>query len=60
MVPCFWHCFGERFDAHQFVRKLSPMVLSAVVSRPLADVAIPQILVADTRVALGQISCMGA
>ena len=53
----FLALLGERFDAHQFVSQaITNGAVVAVVSRPLADVAIPQILVADTRVALGQIS----
>jgi UDP-N-acetylmuramoyl-tripeptide--D-alanyl-D-alanine ligase len=53
----FLALLGERFDAHQFVAQaITNGAVVAVVSRPLADVAIPQILVADTRVALGQIS----
>ena len=53
----FLALLGERFDAHQFVAQaITNGAVAAVVSRPLADVAIPQILVADTRVALGQIS----
>ncbi len=48
---------GERFDAHQFVAQaVAKGAVAAVVSRPLADVTIPQILVADTRIALGQIA----
>ena len=53
----FLALLGERFDAHQFVAQaITNGAVAAVVSRPLADVAIPQILVADTRGALGQIS----
>ena len=53
----FLALLGERFDAHQFVAQaITNGAVVAVVSRPLTDVAIPQILVADTRVALGQIS----
>ena len=48
---------GERFDAHQFVDQAAAKgAVVAVVSRPLPDVAIPQILVADTRIALGRIA----
>nr|WP_321241704.1 UDP-N-acetylmuramoyl-tripeptide--D-alanyl-D-alanine ligase [uncultured Tolumonas sp.] len=50
---------GERFDAHQFVdQAMLKGAVAAVVSRPLPD-TIPQILVADTRIALGQIAAWG-
>jgi UDP-N-acetylmuramoyl-tripeptide--D-alanyl-D-alanine ligase len=52
----FLALLGERFDAHQFVSQaVTAGAVAAVVSRPLSDVTIPQILVADTRIALGQI-----
>lgn len=48
---------GERFDAHQFVdQAVAKGAVAAVVSRPVPDIAIPQILVADTRIALGRIA----
>ncbi len=48
---------GERFDAHDFVAQAAEKgAVAVVVSRPLADVSLPQILVADTRIALGQIA----
>lgn len=47
---------GERFDAHDFVAQaISQGAVAALVSRVLPDVAAPQILVADTRIALGQL-----
>lgn len=53
----FLALLGERFDAHQFVAQaITKGAVAAVVSQPLTDVTIPQILVADTRIALGQIS----
>lgn len=53
----FLALLGERFDAHAFVDQATTKgAVAAVVSRPLPDSAIPQILVADTRIALGQIA----
>ncbi|WP_162062483.1 UDP-N-acetylmuramoyl-tripeptide--D-alanyl-D-alanine ligase [Vibrio taketomensis] len=46
---------GERFDAHDFAEQAVEAGASALlVARPLA-VAIPQLVVADTKVALGQL-----
>ncbi|KDM92744.1 UDP-N-acetylmuramoyl-tripeptide--D-alanyl-D-alanine ligase [Photobacterium galatheae] len=46
---------GERFDAHDFAAQAQAQGAAALlVSRPL-DVALPQLLVADTRQALGQL-----
>lgn len=48
---------GERFDAHDFAAQAADKdAVAIVVSRPLPDVSLPQILVADTRIALGQIA----
>jgi UDP-N-acetylmuramoyl-tripeptide--D-alanyl-D-alanine ligase len=48
---------GERFDGHLFVAQaVAKGAAVALVSRPLSDIAIPQILVTDTRIALGQIA----
>lgn len=46
---------GERFDAHQFIEKVSQQGASAVVVDHLLDLPIAQLVVADTRVALGQL-----
>ncbi|MFZ3192453.1 MAG: UDP-N-acetylmuramoyl-tripeptide--D-alanyl-D-alanine ligase [Moraxellaceae bacterium] len=47
---------GERFDAHDFIAQAAAAGAAAViVSRPLADVSIPQLLVDDTRLALGRL-----
>ncbi|SIO06003.1 UDP-N-acetylmuramoyl-tripeptide--D-alanyl-D-alanine ligase [Salinivibrio sp. ES.052] len=46
---------GERFDGHHFAEQAKEAGAAAmVVDRPL-DVAIPQLLVEDTRIALGQL-----
>ncbi|WP_330961453.1 UDP-N-acetylmuramoyl-tripeptide--D-alanyl-D-alanine ligase [Photobacterium sp. 53610] len=46
---------GERFDAHDFAAQAQAQGAAALlVSRPL-DVALPQLLVDDTRLALGQL-----
>lgn len=51
---------GERFDAHDFAAQAADKdAVAIVVSRPLPDVSLPQILVADTRIALGQIAEIG-
>lgn len=48
---------GERFDAHDFAAQAADKdAVAIVVSRPLPDVSLPQILVADTRIALGRIA----
>ena len=48
---------GERFDAHDFAAQAADKdAVAIVVSRPQPDVSLPQILVADTRIALGQIA----
>lgn len=48
---------GERFDAHDFAAQAADKdAVAIVVSRLLPDVSLPQILVADTRIALGRIA----
>ena len=45
---------GERFDGHDFVTKAAELGATGVlVARPLPDIVIPQIVVPDTRIALG-------
>ncbi|MEC7119787.1 MAG: UDP-N-acetylmuramoyl-tripeptide--D-alanyl-D-alanine ligase [Pseudomonadota bacterium] len=45
---------GERFDAHDFVAQAAAAgAVAAIVARPIADVSIAQLQVADTRLALG-------
>lgn len=46
---------GERFDAHDFVPQVVGKASAALVAHPL-DVAIPQIVVPDVRLALGQLA----
>ncbi len=49
---------GERFDAHDFVSQVSQQGASAaVVDHPL-ELPIPQLIVADTRKALGQLGAL--
>ena len=48
---------GENFDGHTFVARAAERgAAAALVSRIVADVAIPQLLVADTRLALGRLA----
>ena len=48
---------GEHFDGHAFVaRAAAGGAAAALVSRTVADAAIPQIVVADTRLALGRLA----
>jgi UDP-N-acetylmuramoyl-tripeptide--D-alanyl-D-alanine ligase len=48
---------GENFDGHQFVKIAAERgACGAVVKQLLADVAIPQVQVADTLIAYGQIA----
>lgn len=46
---------GERFDAHDFVPQVAGKASAALVSTPM-DVAIPQVIVPDVRLALGQLA----
>ena len=47
---------GERFDAHDFVEKVAMQNASCViVERAIDGVNIPQLVVADTRLALGHL-----
>ncbi|EXU75837.1 UDP-N-acetylmuramoyl-tripeptide--D-alanyl-D-alanine ligase [Erwinia mallotivora] len=47
---------GERFDAHDFIADaLSAGATAALVSKHL-PIAVPQVVVADTRIALGQLA----
>lgn len=49
---------GERFDGHDFVAQaLANGAVAAVVDHPL-EVAIPQVQVADTRLALGRLAAL--
>jgi UDP-N-acetylmuramoyl-tripeptide--D-alanyl-D-alanine ligase len=49
---------GERFDAHDFVSKVSQQGASAAVVEHPLELSIPQLIVADTRVALGQLGAL--
>ncbi len=47
---------GERFDAHDFAQQaVDAGAVALVVSRPL-EISIPQLIVSDTRIALGRIA----
>lgn len=46
---------GERFDAHEFVPQVAGKASAALVAHPI-DAAIPQVLVPDVRLALGQLA----
>ena len=47
---------GERFDAHDFIAQaVAAGAAAVIVSRPIADVAVAQLLVDDTRLALGRL-----
>lgn len=47
---------GERFDAHDFVKQVAEQGVSCViVQRVIADINVPQLVVADTRLALGHL-----
>lgn len=48
---------GENFDGHAFVARAAELgAVAALVSQPSVDTAIPQILVTDTRLALGRLA----
>ncbi len=53
----FLALIGERFDAHNFVADAAKNGATvAIVSRLVPDVSIPQLLVDDTRLALGRLA----
>ena len=47
---------GERFDAHDFLDDIAARGASAAIVSRKTDAAIPQLVVADTRLALGQLA----
>jgi UDP-N-acetylmuramoyl-tripeptide--D-alanyl-D-alanine ligase len=47
---------GESFDAHDFLENVQSLACAVIISRPIAGLRIPSILVADTKVALGEIA----
>ena len=48
---------GERFDAHDFLAQVAAAgAAAALVSKPNSDVDLPQIVVADTELALAQLA----
>ena len=48
---------GERFDGHEFVSKAAALgAVAALVSHPLSGMVLPQIVVPDTRLALGKLA----
>ena len=50
---------GEFFDGHSYLADVAKRgAVAAVVEEITADLAIPQLLVADTRIALGQIALL--
>ncbi|WP_237066195.1 UDP-N-acetylmuramoyl-tripeptide--D-alanyl-D-alanine ligase [Microbulbifer guangxiensis] len=49
---------GENFDAHDFASELEGKVLGLVVEREIPGVSLPQWVVPDTTVALGQIGLL--
>lgn len=46
---------GERFDAHDFVVQVADRVACVIVERAIEGIAIPQLIVADTRLALANL-----
>lgn len=49
---------GERFDANQFVQQAAEAGAIAAIVSEKQTVAIPQLVVADTRIALGQVAAL--
>jgi UDP-N-acetylmuramoyl-tripeptide--D-alanyl-D-alanine ligase len=47
---------GESFDAHDFLENVQTLASAVIISRPITGLRIPSILVADTKVALGEIA----
>ena len=50
---------GPRFDGHDYLADVAARgAVAALVERPVAEVALPQLMVADTRIALGQLGAL--
>lgn len=50
---------GPRFDGHAYLAEVAAKgAVAALVERHVADVALPQVVVADTRIALGQLGAL--
>lgn len=50
---------GPRFDGHAYLGEVAAKgAVAALVERHVADVALPQLVVADTRIALGQLGAL--
>ncbi len=50
---------GPRFDGHDYLAEVAGKgAVAALVEREVADVALPQLVVADTRIALGQLAAL--
>jgi len=49
---------GERFDAHQFLPEVATRACGMVVERPARDINVPQWVVPNTTVALGQLAAL--
>ncbi|MHB0766784.1 UDP-N-acetylmuramoyl-tripeptide--D-alanyl-D-alanine ligase [Stutzerimonas sp. NM35] len=50
---------GPRFDGHAYLAEVAAKgAVAALVERPVAEVALPQLVVADSRIALGQLGAL--
>lgn len=50
---------GPRFDGHDYLNEVAAKgAVGALVQREVADSSLPQLLVADTRLALGQLGAL--
>jgi UDP-N-acetylmuramoyl-tripeptide--D-alanyl-D-alanine ligase len=50
---------GERFDGHDYLEQVAAKsAAAALVEREIAEVELPQLVVADTRLALGQLGAL--
>lgn len=47
---------GERFDAHEFLPEVATRACGLVVEKPMRDINVPQWVVPDTTIALGQLA----
>jgi len=47
---------GENFDAHQFVKDVSKNDIAGVIVEQQCEINLPQIIVKDTRIALGELA----
>ncbi len=53
---CFIALYGDNFDAHQFIKQVIDDGANALIVSQEQQTSVPQLVVADTRLALGQLA----